>query len=164
MNALLGFVYMRARQYDLAIKACREAIELDSNSPFGHWLLARSLDATDQITEALSESEIAAKLSGSSSPYLGHLGYAMARAGDAAGASEVVESLREREKNQYVSPFEFVTIYAAFGETDLAFEYLEKSYQERTPRLSGELWDRPFDGLRADPRFKELMLRIGHRK
>lgn len=161
MNALLGFIYMRARQYERAIQACREAIELDASSPFAHWLLARSLDAADRTREALVEAEAAAKLSGNRSPYATHLGYALARAGDPAGARKLVESLREREKSEYVSPYEFVTIYVALGETDSAFEYLEKAYQERTSRLAGELWDRPFDGLRSDPRFQDLIRRIG---
>lgn len=163
MNALLGFIYMRARQYSRAIEACREAIELDPNNSFGHWLLARSLDGADLIPEALEEAHQAAKLSGDRSPYLGHLGCALARAGDPDGASRVVESLRAREKNEYISPFEFVNIFNALGKSDLALEYLERAYQERTPRLSGELWDRPFDGLRSDPRFQDLIRRIGLR-
>lgn len=80
---------------------------------------------------------------------------------DSAGASHVIESLRERENTEYVSPFEFVNIYNALGETDLAIQQLENAYQERTPRLSGELWDRPFDNLRSDPRVKDLIHRIG---
>jgi TolB-like protein/Tfp pilus assembly protein PilF len=163
MNALVGFIYMRARRYDQAIEACRQAIELDPNNPFGHWLLARSLDAADRTTEALAESELAARLAGNRSPYSGHLGYALARAGDPAGASKVVEDIRERQKTEYVSPYEFVNIYTALGETDLAFEWLEKAYQERTSRLPGELWDRPFDALRPDPRFQDLIRRIGLR-
>jgi TolB-like protein/Tfp pilus assembly protein PilF len=163
MNALVGFIYMRARRYDQAIEACRQAIELDPNNPFGHWLLARSLDAADRTTEALAESEIAARLAGNRSPYSGHLGYALTRAGDLAGASKIVEDLRERQKTEYVSPCEFVNIYTALGKTDLAFEWLEKAYQERTSRLVGELWDRPFDALRPDPRFQDLIRRIGLR-
>lgn len=160
-NALLGFIYMRARKYDRAIDACRQAIELDPNSPFGHWLLARSLDGADRTGEALEESRTAAKLSGGHSPYAGHLGYALARAGDPAGALNVLGCLRENEKNGYVSPFEFVNIYTALGDTDLALQYLEEAYQERTPRLSGELWDRPFDAFRSDPRLQDLIRRIG---
>lgn len=160
-NALIGFIYMRARQYDKAIEACHQAIELDANNPFGHWLLARSLDAADRTREALSESQIAAKLSGNRGPYSGYLGYALARAEDPAGASKIIEDLRERQKTEYVSPYEFVNIYTALGKTDLAFQWLEEAYQERTSRLSGELWDKPFDALRTDPRFQDLIRRIG---
>jgi len=160
-NALAGFIYMRARQYNLAIQSCRQAIELDPNNPFGHWLLARSLDAAERTKEGLAESELAAKLAENRSPYSGHLGYALARAGDPVGASRVLNNLRERQKSEYVSTYEFATIYIALGKTDLAFDYLEKAYRERTPRLSGELWDPRFDALRSEPRFQDLVRRIG---
>jgi TolB-like protein/lipoprotein NlpI len=160
INALAGFIYMRARRYDDAIKTCLQATELDPNNPFGHWILARSLDAAERPREALVESELAAKLAGNRSPYSGHLGYALARAGDAAGASTVLSQLHERQKSDYVSPYEFATIYIALGKTDLAFECLEMAYQERTPRLSGEIWDPPFDALRSDSRFQDLVRQI----
>jgi TolB-like protein/Tfp pilus assembly protein PilF len=163
INALVGFIYARASQYDKAIEACHQAIELDPNNPFGNWLLARSLDAADRTDEALAISQKTAKLSGNRSPYAGHLGYALARAGHRSEASKVVEDLHKRQTTEYVSPYEFVNIYIALGETDLALEWLEKAYEERTPRLSGELWDRPFDALRPDPRFQDLMRRIGLR-
>jgi TolB-like protein len=161
MNSLLGFVYMRARRYDRAIDACRQAIELEPNNPFGHWILARSLDAADRRREALAESEIAVNLAGHRCPYSGHLGYALARAGDQVGALKVLESLHQTHKTQYVSPYEFAIIHIALGNTDLAFDWLEKAFLERTSRLSGELWDRPFDELRSDPRFRRLVRRIG---
>jgi TolB-like protein len=82
INAFVGFIHMRARQYSQAIEASRKAIDLDPTNPFGHWILARSLDAGDQIREALAESEEAVKLSGNRFPYAAHLGYAYARMGD----------------------------------------------------------------------------------
>jgi TolB-like protein len=56
-KAFVAFIYMQARQFDHAIEECRQAIELDPNDPFGHWILARALDAADQVREALIESE-----------------------------------------------------------------------------------------------------------
>ena len=160
-NALVGFVHLRCGQYERAIEACRQAIELDPNSPFAHWLLARSLDAAGQTGQALAESETAARLSGNQSPYTGHLGYALARAGDRGGAYRTLRDLRERQKTEYVAPYEFAQIHAALGERDLAFESLEEAFRERTPRLSGELWGLPFDSIRSDARFQDLIRRIG---
>jgi TolB-like protein/tetratricopeptide (TPR) repeat protein len=161
MNALVGFVYVRSGQYDRALDACHHAIELDGNSPFAHWLLARSLDAAGQTGEALAESEMAAKLSGYRSPYTGHLGYALARTRDRTGASAVLHDLSERQKTEYVSPYEFAQIYTALGEHDAAFEWLEKAYRERAPRLPGELWGRQFDAIRSHERFQNLIRRTG---
>jgi tetratricopeptide (TPR) repeat protein len=161
INAFVGFIHMRARQYGQAIEACRKAIDLDPTNPFGHWLLARSLDAADQLHEALAQSEEAVRLSGNRSPYAAHLGYAYARMGDRRRACEVLDQLRERLRTEYVSPYHFALIYTGLGESDLAFEWLEKAFHERTARLTGELSERIFDRFRSDPRLRDLVRRIG---
>jgi TolB-like protein/Tfp pilus assembly protein PilF len=160
INTFAGFVYMRARQYDRAVEACRRAIELDPNNPFGHWILARVWDAQNELGESLSESEKAATLSGDRLPFTAHLGYAYARIGDAVGAHRVISELIELSKRRYVSPYAVAVIYTGLGEKDSAFEWLEKAYADRTARLS-ELADPPFDNLRSDPRFRDLVLRVG---
>ena len=161
INAFVGFIHMRARRFDQAIDACAKAIELDPNNPFGRWILARSLDAGDQLREALAQSEQAVTLSGNKHPFTAHLGYASARMGDRRRACDVLDQLRERSKTEYVSPYHFALIYTALDQRDLAFEWLEKAFQERTARLTGELSERVFDPLRSDPRFQELERRIG---
>ena len=161
INAFVGFIHTRARRFDQAIEACAKAIDLDPNNPFGRWILARSLDAGDQLREALSQSEQAVTLSGNKDPFTAHLGYASARMGDRQRACDVLDQLRERSKTEYVSPYHFALIYTALNQRDLAFEWLEKAFQERTARLTGELSERVFDPLRSDPRFQELERRIG---
>jgi hypothetical protein len=58
------------------------------------------------------------------------------------------------------SPYHFALTYTALGETDLAFEWLDKAYEERTPRLAGELSGPVFDEIRSDPRFDTLVSRF----
>ena len=161
INAFVGFIHMRARRYDQAIEVCAKAVELDPTNPFGHWILARSLDARDQLREALAQSGEAVRLSGNRSPYSAHLGYAYAKVDDSQRACEVLDHLRERSRTEYVSPYHFVLIYTGLGESDLAFEWLEKAFEERTARLTGELSERVFDRFRSDPRFQHLVRRIG---
>jgi tetratricopeptide (TPR) repeat protein len=161
INAFVGFIHMRARRYDQAIEACTRAVDLDPNNPFGRWMLARSLDAADRIREALAQSEEAARLSGNRSAYTAHLGYAYARAGDSHRACAVLDQLRERSRTEYISPYHFALIHMGLNQGDLAFEWLEKAYGERTARLTGELFERLFDPFRSDPRFQDLVRRIG---
>jgi tetratricopeptide (TPR) repeat protein len=161
INAFVGFVHMRARRYDQAIEVCAKAVELDPTNPFGHWILARSLDARHQLREALAQSGEAVRLSGNRSPYSAHLGYAYAKVGDSQRACEVLDHLRERSRTEYVSSYHFALIYTGLGESDLAFEWLEKAFEERTARLTGELSERVFDRLRSDSRFRDLVRRIG---
>jgi tetratricopeptide (TPR) repeat protein len=151
---------MKARQYDQAIRASRKGIELEPNHPFPRWILARSLDARNEFQEALAESEKAGSLSGCTQPFAAQLGYAYARIGDAVKARQVVNEMMELSRKKYISPYDIALVYTGLGEKDLALEWLEKAYQERTARLL-ELPDPAFDSLRSDPRFQDLVRRIG---
>jgi TolB-like protein/Tfp pilus assembly protein PilF len=161
INAFVGFMYMRAGQHDYAIEECSKAVELDPNNPFGHWILARSFDAADKTAEALEEAKQAAMLSGNHPMYAAQVGYERARTGDRAGALSALGELAERRDSVYVSPIDFALVYSGLGETDPAFEYLDAAYRDRTPRLPGHLWEKPFDRLRSDARFQDLVRRIG---
>ena len=55
----------------------------------------------------------------------------------------------------------FALVYSGLGEADPAFDYLDAAYRDRTLRLPGHLWEKPFDRLRSDARFQDLVRRIG---
>ena len=162
VNCMVAVTQMRAQLFDQAVSTCSKAIELDPGNPFGHLTLARCLDARGRVQEALVESENSVKLSGNALQYAAHLGFAYARSGDQVRARVVLEALRARAETQYVSPFHFALIHIALAEFDLAFEFLERSLHERTMRMaSGELFDPPFERLRLDLRFRDLVTRLG---
>jgi hypothetical protein len=75
-------------------------------------------------------------------------------------ARQAVDQLMELSRSKYVSPYDIALIYTGLGEKDLAFAWLEKAYVERTGRLL-ELPDPAFDSMRSDPRFLNLVKRIG---
>jgi len=160
VNALLGFVYMRAHRYNLATRACKDAIELDPNNPFGHWILARVFDAQHELQKALIESRKAVDLSRSELPFFAHLGYALARRRKRGAARKIIMQLVKGSGKRYVSPYLIALIYTALDERDSAFKWLEKACSERTARLT-ELGDPPFDRLRPDHRFRKLAHRVG---
>jgi hypothetical protein len=64
-------------------------------------------------------------------------------------------------KQKYVSPFEFARLYAKLSEKDKAFEWLEKAYKERSPQIIFIRVMDDFKNLRSDPRFSDLVKRIG---
>ena len=63
-------------------------------------------------------------------------------------------------KRKYVSPVDIAIVYTGLGDRNSAFQWLERAYRERAMRIQ-ELPDATFDSLRADPRFRDLMRRIG---
>ena len=88
------------------------------------------------------------------------LGRYHALVGDRAKAAGILEELRTISEHRYVSPFDIAVIHAGLGELDTAFEYFEEAYKRRVFR-SIELTLPMFDGLRPDPRWQDLVRRIG---
>ena len=160
LTAFMGLIYMKTRAYDQALDACRAAMELDPYHPFGHWVLARTLDARKDLRQALEISRTAAKLAGGDLLYTAHLGYALARAGENDDARGVANKLQQYSQSRYVCSYDIAMIYVGLGEKDAAFEWFERALEERTVRLC-ELNDPAFDGLRPDRRFQALIQKVG---
>ncbi len=166
INTDVGLVQYLARRYDLAIEEFRKTLEIDPNFYVAHVLLGRAWVQVGNFDEATSELQKALELSGGSTLVLATRGYVYARAGRKAEALAVQEKLEEISKERYVSPYTQALLSTGLGETERAFEWLERALEERclwavhTP-IAG---DPVFDPLRPDPRFSALLRRVGLEK
>jgi TolB-like protein/DNA-binding winged helix-turn-helix (wHTH) protein/tetratricopeptide (TPR) repeat protein len=158
-GTFLGRDLYRARRYDEAIRACQEALELEPDHLFALRFQAQSLEQKHQFSEAIAKLERAVSLS-DGPIYRGQLAHAYALAGNQAKALDILEQLKALSKEKYVVPVDIAIIYTGLGDRNSAFQWLEKAYQERTARIT-ELSEPHFDSLRSDPRFPDLMRRIG---
>jgi Flp pilus assembly protein TadD len=114
-----------------------------------------------RFNDAIREFERASELSeGHPGPVAG-LGQAHALLGDAAGARRFLQALGELSTRRYVAPYFMACIHIALGEKDRAFDWLEKSYAERSSWMALLKVDPAVDGLRSDPRFHDLVRRVG---
>ncbi len=86
-------------------------------------------------------------------------GYRKARLNGACTA--VIELLKNNSREEYVSPYEIATYYAFMGDRDHAFEWLEKAYRERSGRIEYIKEEDSFAGIRSDPRYLDLLRRMG---
>ena len=87
---------------------------------------------------------------------------AQAATGRTAEARKILGELQRRSKTSYVSPYMIATIYAGMGEKNNAFQFLEKAYQERSPDIPYFIKaDLRIDNLRSDPRYADLLHRMG---
>ena len=89
------------------------------------------------------------------------LGCAYAASGHRVEAHKVLQALRERATREYVDPYLVATIYLALGEKDQALAWLERAYAERSAFMSFLKVEPKLDSLRSDPRFTDLLRRIG---
>lgn len=158
---VVGWIYSLARQNGRAIEEFRKAVELDPNFYPTHYDLGMTYADVGRHQEAIAELEKARSLSGDTERTVSGLAYAYALAGQKAKAKKLLEDLRQRSKRRYVPAFDIGVIYAALGESDLAFAYLEKAYDDRHPWLIMLRVTPKMDRLRLDPRFETLCRRVG---
>jgi hypothetical protein len=92
---------------------------------------------------------------------LGWLGYARGAAGDPAGAREVLARLESLSRTRYVSSFYSALVHSGLGDRAAALDELERAFTERSSWMVFLNVERAFDGFREDPRFRDLVRRVG---
>jgi eukaryotic-like serine/threonine-protein kinase len=156
----VGWHYYCAGNYDQAIVQCQKTLKLEPNFVRAHVLLGLAYAKKKMFVEAIDELQKAMALN-QSSHNSAQLGYAYALAGQRDKARQILDALNEQTKKTYVSPDSFAVIYSGLGDKDRAFAWLEKSLAEHSDSLV-YLKVRPtLDSLRSDPRFHDLVRRIG---
>jgi len=150
-----------ARQFDNAIAQVHKTLELDPNFAISYELLGEVYVSRGMYRESLSELEKYSALSQGRAMSLALLGYAHARLGERSQALRVLRQLEAASKQSYTPAFSFAVVYAGLGEKDQAFAWLEKAHGERTSRLGYFKVEPLWDPLRTDPRFADLVRRIG---
>jgi TolB-like protein len=160
-NTGLGWVLYFARRYDEAVEQLRKTTEMEPNSSWVRWLLGGAYEQMGMYKEAVAELQTAVNAAGSRTLALAMLGHGLAVSGRRTEALAALAELQETGKRKYVAPFLLALIYAGLGETERAFDWLEKAYECRS---WGLLWlkvDPRLDGLRSDARFTSLLRRVG---
>ena len=148
-----GFILFHARRYDEAIR------ELRNDDP-DHWFLGLALIANGQPDEAITVLEKA--LGPDRNPaVMGVLVRAYAHAGRRGEALHLLDELKRRQKTSYVAAAPFVQAYLGLGDNEQALAWLERAYQEQSNILQLIKVHPYFDPLRSDPRFTDLVHRVG---
>jgi tetratricopeptide (TPR) repeat protein len=157
----MALILSSAQQYDQAIEQSRKTLEMDPNFALVHYRLGQILILKGMNAEAVPELEKAIALSGGSPRATAELGLAYAKLGERGEALKLLNDLKERSKLRYVSPFDLAVIYGGLGDKELTLEYLEKAYDERSTSLALLKLSPAFVEVRSDPRFADLLRRIG---
>ena len=142
-----------------SIKESRKAIEMDPNFALAHNQLGQAYLQKHMPDEAVAELQKGVQLSGGSPTIMANLARAYVASGNRSRAAELLGELMNRTKANYSHASEIAKIDVALGDTDQAMKWLERGYEER---FNPSVLLRPgFDPLRSDPRFKDLLRRVG---
>ena len=157
----VGIILYFARRYDESIDEIAQALELNPNFGGAHVMLGRVYAAKGAADHAIEELEHAQGLIGPRPDVVATHAYVLARAGRQREARAVLDELRRISKPRDPAPFRLAMIHIGLGETDRAFEWLEKALQARDWQMALLNVEPIFDALRPDPRFAALVERVG---
>jgi serine/threonine-protein kinase len=157
----LAWLYYQAGHPEQAVAEYQKLLEMDANSADAHAGLGQVYESQGKHAEAIAESREALKLAKDIPAYLANLGCAYAVAGKKNEAQKVLGELEQMSKRIYVSPYYMARVYAGLGEKEQCFRWLEKALDEHSDSLVSLKVDPTFASLRSDPRFHDLLRRIG---
>jgi len=157
---VVGDTLFYARRFDRSVVPYRKCLELDPTFGAAHTDLARSLEHVGRADEAIEEFvRGTAGPDGLPRPSSG-LAILYARAGRKDDARATLEAVQALAQKQFVSPYGIASYYAVIGDNERAFDWLEKAYSERDGTLVWLKVHPRLDGLRGEPRFRDLLARM----
>jgi serine/threonine-protein kinase len=156
----LGYVLHLQRQFDRAIEVLENAIAFDPNFYLAYWILGVTYGAKGMYDQSIAAHQKGAALSARSPLTLAAMGANHGLAGRKPEARKLLEELQERAKTAYVPAFCFAWVYIGLGEEDTAFDYLERTVEERTPLIVHLVNEPAYDRVRGNPRFQALLRKM----
>jgi serine/threonine protein kinase/tetratricopeptide (TPR) repeat protein len=161
INAGEGITLLTAGHTDEALARLQKTFELDPNLWLAHLFASSAYIEKGMFAEAVFEARKARELNGASSEPIALLGYALAKSGKQAEARGLLEELLKLSTQRYISPGNIALIYNGLGERDETLAWLERGYKERDPKMVSLKVEPKWNNLRDDPRFQDLLRRVG---
>jgi eukaryotic-like serine/threonine-protein kinase len=161
MNRIYADILLDARRFDEAIQHYHKTIELDPSLPILHYFLARAYIGKGMHDQAVDEFSKTAMLSKTPPEMVQKMKDVYVKNGWRAYAQANLDQILSRAAQGQLPPFVIATFYAQLDRKDEALKWLEKGYTERDYRMTLVSVAFEFDGLRSDPRFKDLVRRMG---
>jgi TolB-like protein/DNA-binding winged helix-turn-helix (wHTH) protein/Tfp pilus assembly protein PilF len=155
------WVFILARRYDLALERTLETVQARPNWVWGHYALAQIYEQTGKTDDAVQEFLKVDELFGTDPEWIGPLKEAFARSGARGYWIRTLERYRKSAKSRYVSPGMVAAVCARVGDKQCTFEWLEKGFEERDDLLINLKVEPIFDRLHSDPRFQDMVRRVG---
>jgi TolB-like protein/tetratricopeptide (TPR) repeat protein len=163
ISRVIGSVQVSARHFDEAISACQELAVESPTFPTAHDCLAYAYWGKRMYPQVVQEWKTYGQMTGN--PDDAEFGDALDRGFRSAGwkgaLTQAIEILQIRRKSSYYSPLMMARFYADLGDKEHAFQWLDIAYREHDWLLYGLNTYFQVDSLRSDPRFAEIVRKVG---
>jgi tetratricopeptide (TPR) repeat protein len=159
----LAVGYENMRQYDLALEQYKQVLEIDPNYANAHYNLSQTYWDMGKYDLWLEEWKKAAALADDREDLAiaEEAARAYPKGGFRAALSRGIELRKQLAQRRYVDSGFIAFDYAALGDKDQAFSWLEKGYSEKAGSLGYIKVATQMDSLRSDPRYIDLLMRMG---
>jgi tetratricopeptide (TPR) repeat protein len=160
-NQMLGNAYASARRYDLAIAQYHKGLELHPNDSSLQYQLGWAYVYSGAVDKGVEAIRSSLAVDGGDPNLSPDLAYTDAMLGKPAETRQILNRLLTLAKKNPVSPGLIALVYIALDERAQALTWLEKAYQQHSSMMTWLKTDPRFDRIRQEPRFQELMRRVG---
>ncbi|HUS18204.1 MAG TPA: winged helix-turn-helix domain-containing protein [Terriglobales bacterium] len=161
LNSCLCWHSFAARDYDRSTWLAQKFLKSNPNDPWERTVLGLTYEQMKMPEKAVEEFKKAVEATQGDPFFLAALGHGYAAVGDHRKARDILASLNATARKSYISPFDLALIHTALGEKDKAFDLLDKAVAERSTFIAYSKWEPRLDPLRSDPRFVQMLQRIG---
>jgi tetratricopeptide (TPR) repeat protein len=161
INSFIAWDYYLKRDYGDCIGSARKAIQMFPDFWLPHMMIAMCQSMNGQYPEAIREFQQALTMNPDSTVSQAGIAVSLAKSGRRSEALRALNDLQAMKKRTYLSPAYVSLVYLALGDRNAEYAWLEKAYDDRAEWL---LWlpiDPLYDGERNDPRFKEIVRKVG---
>jgi TolB-like protein/Tfp pilus assembly protein PilF len=161
-----GFGYHIAGRFDEAIDQIKKGLDMDPNNLLGQLFLASAYALKGMYGEAIAQADklISVWPTLEDSLILSFMGWVYAVSGRQEKARGLLNRMLDLRERRYIDAYNIGSVYAGLGEKDKAFEWLNKAYEERAGQMIWIKVDPWIMNLRSDPRYKELLKKMGWEK
>lgn len=161
INQNVGWILQMARQPDEAIEQYQRSLELDPNFLFARHRIASAYSQKGMYKEAIDELEAVRSLPDQTPSTLSSIGYIYAVSGQRDKARAILKVLLEKRRTEYVNPHIIATMYLGLNQKEEALKWTETAYREHSYAMVFLKVSVEYDPIRNDPRFTEILQRVG---
>lgn len=161
INVMIGYMAFLKRDYALAIEQCRKTLEIEPRFFWIHMGFGWAYEELGMIERAIPEFERAVELTGGTMGTLAGLGHAYGLGGRKQDALEVIRKLQDGSQQSYVVAYDIALVFAGLRDVDQSLTWLEDACAARFGWLIWINVEPKWDFLRSEPRFQNLLRRIG---